>query len=182
MNLNVSIQPKTYHGKFRGTVLNNVDPMQLGRIQVAVPDVSSVLPTSWAMPCLPMSGINHGVFTLPAIGAGVWIEFEQGNPDHPIWVGGYWGVAAETPALSHTVPPGVPGLTMQTTTLNAVVINDTPGAGGVTIYCRGIPMIAVTDAGITIMNGKGAMINLVGPAVSVVGQPVDVNAGGLTVM
>jgi type VI secretion system (T6SS) baseplate-like injector VgrG len=173
---------KTYHGKYRATCINNVDPMQIGRIQVIVPDVSAVVPTSWAMPCLPISGINTGVFAVPAIGAGVWVEFEQGNPDHPIWVGGYWGLTAEIPALAHAVPPGVPGMTMQTTTLNAVVINDTPGVGGVTIFCRGVPMLAITDAGISILNGKGAMINLVGPAVSIVGQPVDVNVGGLTVI
>lgn len=178
----ISFEGKKYYGKYRATVLNNVDPMQLGRIQVIVPDVSSVLPSSWAMPCLPISGINNGVFAVPSIGAGVWVEFEHGDPDHPIWVGGYWGMAAETPALAHTVPPGVPGMTLQTTTLNGIVINDTPGAGGVTIYCRGVPMVVVSDAGITIMNGKGAMISLVGSAVSVVGQPVDVNLGGLTVM
>ena len=59
------------------------------------------------MPCLPVAGINTGVFTVPPIGAGVWIEFEQGDPDYPIWVGGYWGTAAEVPALAHAVPPGV---------------------------------------------------------------------------
>ena len=58
------------------------------------------------MPCLPGAGINTGVFTVPQIGAGVWIEFEQGDPDYPIWVGGYWGTAAEVPVLAHAVPPG----------------------------------------------------------------------------
>jgi Type VI secretion system/phage-baseplate injector OB domain len=176
-----SVGTKRYYGKYRGTVINNVDPMQIGRIQVVVPDVSAVSPTTWAMPCLPISGINTGVFAVPAVGAGVWIEFEQGNPDHPIWVGGYWGLTAEIPALSHAVPPGVSGMTLQSTTLNAIVINDTPGAGGVTIFCRGVPVIAINDAGVSIMNGKGAMISLVGTAVSVVGQPVDINLGGLTV-
>jgi hypothetical protein len=175
-------QPTKYYGKYRGTCINNVDPMQIGRIQLIVPDVSSVVPTSWAMPCLPISGINNGVFAVPEIGAGVWVEFEQGNPDFPIWVGGYWGLAAEVPALSHAVPPGVSGMTMQTLTLNAVVVNDAPGVGGVTIFCRGIPMLAITDVGIAINNGKGAMINLVGPSVSIVGQPVDINVGGLTVI
>lgn len=172
---------KTYYGKYRATVINNVDPLQIGRIQVMVPDVSAIAPSSWAMPCLPMSGINSGVFALPLKGAGVWVEFEQGNPDHPIWVGGYWGLPAETPVLAKTVPPGMPGLTMQTTTLNGVVINDTPGAGGVTIFCRGIPMVQVTDAGIMIGNGKGAAITMVGSAMSVVGFPVDINVGALTV-
>jgi len=166
---------KKYYGKYRGTVINNVDPLQIGRIQALVPDVSGAFPTSWAMPCLPISGINTGVFALPQIGAGVWIEFEQGDPDSPIWVGGYWGITAEIPALAHTVPPGVPGVTVQTTTLNGIVVNDTPGVGGVTVYCRGIPMISVTDVGIVIMNGKGAVLSMLGPV-------VDINAGALTVV
>ena len=66
------------------------------------------------MPCVPVAGINTGVFTVPLIGAGVWIEFERGDPDYPIWVGCYWGSAAEVPVLAHAVPPGVTGITLQT--------------------------------------------------------------------
>ena len=73
-----------YYGKYRGTVVNNVDPMQIGRIQAIVPDVSNIVPTSWAMPCVPVAGLQMGEFTVPPIGAGVWMEFEQGNPDYPI--------------------------------------------------------------------------------------------------
>ena len=58
------------------------------------------------MPCLPGAGINTGVFTVPQIGSGVWVEFEQGDPDRPIWVGGYWGTAAELPVLSHSGAAG----------------------------------------------------------------------------
>ena len=81
---------KRYFGKYRGTVINNVDPMQIGRIQAIVPDVSGVVPSSWAMPCLPGAGINTGVFTVPQVGSGVWIEFERGEASHPIWVGCFW--------------------------------------------------------------------------------------------
>ncbi len=93
-----------YFGKYRGTVLNNVDPMQMGRIQVLVPDVSGVVPTSWAMPCMPYGGINAGMFAVPLPGTGVWVEFEQGDPDYPIWVGTFWGSAAEVPKLAQTAP------------------------------------------------------------------------------
>ena len=86
--------------------VNNVDPLQIGRIQAIVPDVSGSIPTSWAMPCLPVAGINTGIFTVPQIGSGVWIEFEQGDPDYPIWVGGYWGTPAEVPALAHAGAAG----------------------------------------------------------------------------
>jgi hypothetical protein len=168
--------PRTFLGKYRGTVINNVDPMQIGRIQAIVPDVSNAVPTSWAMPCLPVSGINTGMFSVPAIGAGVWMEFEHGDPDHPIWVGGYWGSAAEVPALSHTVPPGVPGITLQTTLLNGIVISDVPGpTGGIQLMTKTGALISISDVGIVISNGKGAVISMVGPA-------VDINAGALTVM
>ena len=169
-------ETKKFFGKYRGTVVNNVDPMQIGRIQVMVPDVSNVMLSSWAMPCVPVAGINMGVFTVPLIGAGVWVEFEQGDPDYPIWVGCYWGTAAEVPMLSHMVPPAVPGITLQTPLKNGIVISDVPGpTGGIQIQTATGAMISVTDIGIMISNGKGAVINLTGPT-------VDINLGALTVV
>jgi hypothetical protein len=76
-------ETKKFYGKYRGTVMNNVDPMQMGRIQAIVPDVLGPIPTSFAMPCLPITGKQMGTFMLPQIGSGVWIEFEQGNPESP---------------------------------------------------------------------------------------------------
>src|SRR5262245_37713208 len=90
-------QQTKYYGKYRGSVAQNLDPLQLGRIQVLVPDVSNVALTSWAMPCVPIAGKQEGTFFVPQVGAGVWVEFEQGDPDYPIWVGGFWGIAAEVP-------------------------------------------------------------------------------------
>ncbi len=169
-------EPRRYYGKYRGTVVNNIDPMQIGRIQVIVPDVSNVMLSSWAMPCAPVAGINMGLFTVPLIGAGVWVEFEQGDPDYPIWVGCYWGTAAEVPLMSRTVPPAVPGITMQTPLKNGIVISDVPGpTGGIQIQTATGAMISVTDIGIMISNGKGAVINLTGPT-------VDINLGALTVL
>jgi uncharacterized protein involved in type VI secretion and phage assembly len=166
---------KKYYGKYRGTVINNVDPEQIGRIQAVVPDVSNVVPTSWAMPCLPGAGINTGMFTVPPIGGGVWIEFEQGNPDFPIWTGGYWGLTAEVPVMAHTVPPAIDGITLQTTLKNGIVISDLPGVGGIMIQSTTGASIIVNDVGIVITNGKGAIISMVGPV-------VDINAGALTVV
>src|SRR5262245_15949037 len=96
-----------YYGKNRGTVINNIDPLHLGRTQGMVPDVSNVVPTSWAMPCVPIAGKLEGTFFVPQIGAGVWVEFEQGDPDYPIWVGGFWGIAAEVPVAA-IAPPAIP--------------------------------------------------------------------------
>ena len=165
-----------FYGKYRATVLNNIDPMQIGRIQVIVPDVSNVIPTSWAMPCVPVAGIQMGMYTVPPIGSGVWVEFEQGDPDYPVWVGCFWGTAAEVPALARMVPPAVPGITFQTTLQNGVTINDVPGpTGGIMLKSATGATIIVNDTGIYIQNGKGAAITMLGPT-------VNVNNGSLTVL
>jgi uncharacterized protein involved in type VI secretion and phage assembly len=165
-----------YFGKYRGVVVNNVDPEQRGRIQAIVPDISNVIPTTWAMPCLPIGGVQMGVFGVPLIGAGVWIEFEQGDPDYPIWTGCFFGTVAEVPALSKTIPPVVPGITCQTPLQNGIAISDLPGpTGGIMLKSATGAMIIVNDTGIYIQNGKGASITLVGPTVTI-------NNGALTIV
>jgi uncharacterized protein involved in type VI secretion and phage assembly len=164
------------YGKYRATVINNVDPLQIGRVQVMVADVAGFIPSTWAMPCMPVAGINTGMFAVPMIGSGVWVEFERGDPDFPIWVGGYWGTGAEVPVLAHAVPPGINGITLQTPLKNGLVISDLPGpTGGIQIQTTSGAMISVNDVGIIISNGKGAAINMTGPT-------VDINLGALTVV
>lgn len=157
-----------YLGKYRGTVVNNIDPMQMGRIQAMVPDVSNVIPTTWAMPCLPVAGIQMGVYSVPPIGSGVWIEFEQGDADFPIWVGCFYGSAAEVPALSKTAPPAVPAITLQTTLQNGLIVSDLPGpTGGIMLRSATGATLIVNDTGIYIQNGKGASITMIGPNVTI---------------
>jgi len=157
-----------FYGKYRGTVVNNVDPLQTGRIQAIVPDVSSVIPTSWAMPCVPIAGKQMGTFVVPQVGAGVWVEFEQGDPDYPIWVGGFWGIAAEVPALALAGVPGNPNIVLQSMLQNAVVISDLPGpTGGIMLKSTTGASIIVNDTGIYIQNGKGASLVMVGPTVTI---------------
>lgn len=157
-----------FFGKYRGTVVNNIDPMQMGRIQAMVPDVSNLIPTTWAMPCLPVAGIQMGVFAVPPIGSGVWVEFEQGDPDFPIWVGCFYGSAAELPALSRTAPPPLSAITLQTTLQNGLIVSDLPGpTGGIMLKSATGASLIVNDTGIYIQNGKGASITMVGPNVTV---------------
>ena len=157
-----------YYGKYRGTVLQNVDPQQMGRIQVMVPDVSGLLPSSWAMPCVSIAGKQSGVYVVPQIGAGVWIEFEQGDPDYPIWTGGFWGIAAEVPMLALAGNPASPSIVLVSGLNNSLSISDLPGpTGGIMLKSTTGAMIVVNDIGITISNGKGATIVLAGPTVTI---------------
>ena len=165
--------PEKFYGKYRGTVINNVDPEQRYRIQATVSDISHIIPSTWALPCLPVGGPQMGMLTVPPIGASVWIEFEQGDPDYPIWVGSFWErefAPAEIPTLARVVPPGVPGITFQTVLQNGIVISDmppTPITGGIVLKSTTGAMIVVNDSGIYIENGKGASIKVVGPTVTI---------------
>jgi uncharacterized protein involved in type VI secretion and phage assembly len=164
----MSSKVKKFYGKYRGMVINNIDPLQMGRILAQVPDVSSLLPTSWAMPCVPMAGKQMGAYVLPQIGSGVWIEFEQGDPDYPIWVGGFWGSTAEVPALALAGNPVSPSIVLQTGLQNALIISDLPGpTGGIMLKSTTGASLIVNDTGIYIQNGKGASIIMVGPNVTI---------------
>jgi uncharacterized protein involved in type VI secretion and phage assembly len=149
--------------------------MQMARILVIVPDVGGITPSTWAMPCVPISGKQMGTFMMPQIGAGVWVQFEGGDPDYPVWTGGWWGNAAEVPALALAGLPASPSIVLQTTAQNAVVVSDLPGpTGGIMLKSTTGATLIVNDTGIYIQNGKGASIVMVGPTVTV-------NTGALVV-
>jgi uncharacterized protein involved in type VI secretion and phage assembly len=159
---------KKYYGVYRGTVVNNVDPLQIGRILALVPDVSNIIPKTWAMPCVPIAGKQMGTFVVPQVGAGVWVQFEQGDPDFPVWTGGFWGIAAEVPALALAGVPGDPNIVLQSTLQNAIVVSDLPGpTGGIMLKSTTGATIIVNDTGIYIQNGKGASLTMVGPTVTI---------------
>lgn len=165
-----------YFGKYRGLVINNVDPMQMGRLMVQVPDISGLIPSTWAMPCFPVTGKQMGVWAVPLIGSGVWVEFEQGDPDYPIWVGCFPGSTADVPALALAGNPVSPSIVLQTSLQNTIMISDMAGpTGGILLKTMTGAMIAINDVGITISNGKGAVIAMTGPT-------VNINAGALTII
>lgn len=161
----------SYFGKYRATVINNIDPEMRGRLQVMVPDVLGMVPTTWAEACTPLAGPTGppmGFYIVPPIGAGVWVEFEAGNPDYPIWVGCRWGTASDIPPLSKKGLPLSPPIVFQTIGQYSVVINDMPDpTGGIMLKSPTGASIIVNDTGIYIQNGKGASLTMIGPTVSI---------------
>ena len=150
-----------FFGKYRGKVENNIDPMQLGRVQVSVPAVLGEGSMSWAMPCVPYAGPGVGFFAIPPVGANIWVEFEGGDPDYPIWSGCFWGVG-EVPAQL-----AVAEMKVLKTDMGTITLNDLPGAGGITIETTTGMKIVINALGIEINNGQGGSIKLTGPQVSV---------------
>lgn len=76
---------KMFPGVYRGIVTNIIDPMQMGRLQASVPAVANGGKALWALPLTQIANSQRGVWLTPAIGGAVWIEFEQGKADYPIW-------------------------------------------------------------------------------------------------
>jgi uncharacterized protein involved in type VI secretion and phage assembly len=172
-----SEQPHRYYGKYRGVVVDNVDPEQIGRVTVQVPDVFGATTSNWANPCVPTAGIQAGCFMVPPIGSQVWVEFEKGDPEYPIWTGGFWGSSGEVPVSANdpaAIPPGQ-NILLQTTGQNMILLSDEVSSttGGIILKSTSGAMIVVNDAGIYLSNGKGAVISLIGPT-------VDINNGALT--
>ncbi len=164
---------KKCYGKYRGTVLNNVDPEQRGRLTLNVPDVLGAIPSTWAEPCVPLAGPTGppmGIYLVPPIGAGVWVEFEQGDPDSPIWSGCRWGSQSDVPAVVKAGNPADPNIVIQSLLQQMILISDmppTPVTGGIVLKSTTGAMIVVNDSGIYISNGKGATITMVGPTVTI---------------
>jgi hypothetical protein len=162
-----------YFGKYRGKVVNNVDPLNLGRVQVSCPAVLGEGTLSWAMPCAPYAGAGVGLFTVPPLQANVWVEFEGGDKDYPICAGVFWG-DNEVPAS-----PALPQMKVWKTDGITLTINDAQGGGQFTI--EGRPPVFPTPLTFT-FDSSGIEL-ATGPAkIKLSASGVSVNDGALEVL
>src|ERR1035438_5189858 len=116
--------PRKHYGKYRGGRGDKPDPLKLGRVVAVCPAIGDSLLT-WALPCVPWAGLQTGMFIVPPVGAGVWIEFEQGDIDYPIWSGCFWSDPAEVPLLSGALE-GQPGIAIQNELQTGIVLGVGP--------------------------------------------------------
>jgi uncharacterized protein involved in type VI secretion and phage assembly len=154
-----------FYGKYRGSVTDNKDPLMIGRVRAKVPDVLGDLESGWAMPCLPFAGSGMGFFALPKVGAGVWIEFEHGNPDYPIWAGCFIGSMADAP--SEWLAPPYKKVVVKTEGGHLLILDDTPGIGGITLQTSGGQKIVMNATSVEITDGQNGTIKMTGPQVSI---------------
>lgn len=159
-------------GKYRGVVTDNNDPLKLGRIRARVPDVTGDQETGWATPCVPFAGDKMGFYGLPKKGAGVWIEFEHGDPDYPLFAGCWWGASSELPAEAADEPTR--RVAIKTSAGHCIVFDDSDGKGGISITASGGQKLVIDSNGIELSDGQGGVIK-------VSGGKVTVNNGALEV-
>ena len=168
-----------YFGIYQGTVMFNADPMFSGRLMLSVPDVLSYSPSTWAEPCTPLAGPTGppmGVYMVPPPGTGVWVMFDKGDVNKPVWLGCRWGGPSDIPPLALTNPPD-PNIVIQSLLQNMIMVSDlppTPVTGGIMLKSTTGAMIVVNDSGIYISNGKGATITMIGPT-------INFNLGAMTI-
>jgi uncharacterized protein involved in type VI secretion and phage assembly len=170
---------KKYYGKYRGTVVSNLDPEQRGRLQVEVPDVLSLVPSTWAEACVPLSGtlgLPMGVYVVPPVGAAVWVEFEHGDPNLPIWVGCRFASVADVPSAALAGLRPDPNIIIQSLAKHMIMISDVPGLGGITLQSTAGAQLVVSDTGIVLSSGPG------GTSIVLTDAGIVCNSGALTVL
>jgi len=162
-----------FFGKYRGKVENNLDPLQQGRLQVSCPAVLGEGSLSWAMPCVPFAGSGKGFFALPPKGANLWVEFEGGDPDYPIWSGCFWGLG-EVPAQ-----PALEQMKMIKTDSITLTLSDLPGIGGFTLEVN--PPAVATPLKM-VFNAQGIELTNGAASIKLTPVSVSVNNGALEVI
>lgn len=196
-NLETSVEEskKKYYGVTVGKVINPLDPMMLGRVQVQLPFIDSLDLSPWARIALPMAGILHGTYFIPNLNDEVLVAFEHGDVNAPYIIGSLWNAMAPPPLQSPIpqirairtlagnqivfteVPPSV---TIQTAPTPPSVMPSPPTPTGpyqtIMMSTAGIqimsptPIQIMSPAGIQIVAGAN-IINLTPDGITITGAP-----------
>jgi uncharacterized protein involved in type VI secretion and phage assembly len=195
-----------FFGKYRALVVDNDDPERLGRLKVSVPSLlGDQVVTGWAVPCVPYGGgTDRGMLFVPEVGDGVWVEFEEGDLEFPIWVGTFWskpGGEPETPRpndqdgaeASETQTPPTRKI-IKTFAGHTIQFEDASGgvrilvadgqnenriafaSDGLTITSKG-DVVTLADDGITIEDSHGNTITMSQTSGALGGPGISVNGG-----
>jgi uncharacterized protein involved in type VI secretion and phage assembly len=172
----IRLVERRYHGKYRGLVVDNADPERLARLRVRVPSVlGDKVVTGWALPCAPYGGMgNQGLLAVPDVGAGVWVEFEEGDLEFPVWVGTFWSKPGGTNELpkanradgneSSTPAPPTRKI-LKTAKGHTIQIEDADGGDLVLIHeATHKHTVALDATGITITDGSGNFVKMTADA------------------
>ncbi|HKQ05856.1 MAG TPA: phage baseplate assembly protein V [Blastocatellia bacterium] len=187
-----------YYGKYRAFVVDNADPENRGRLRLRVPSIlGNEVVSGWALPCAPYGGAaEQGFFFIPEVDAGVWVEFEAGNLDFPIWVGTFWskpGGSSEVPSPAKDQSPPTSKIIK---TLNhtieladesgseAIKITDAANSNTVVIDKDGMKLedansnkVTLDDSGIKIEDKNGNLITMDSSSVTIKSSQIKIGDG-----
>lgn len=154
-----------FRGKFSGTVVDNNDSDRDGKLQISLPQILGDT-QPWARPCVPYAAQGLGLFIMPPKGTRVWVEFEDGNLDQPIWTGFEWPKGGAPAAKAEEMMIATPSGTIK--------FNDQNDKGEIVITA-GKMEIALGDGAVTIKSGDGATVELKGKSTAINGDGLEVD-------
>ena len=156
---------KRFFGKYPG-IVEQLDDQKYGRLRAYVQGVYGDELSPWALPCVPFAGDKHGVVWLPEKGDGVWFEFVAGDPNRPIWTGGWWGSGNLDDDLDkHTTRAFI------TTAGHRITLDD--DGNKVTVEHASGAKVELTDSALTLECSSGKVV--------LDASGVNINDGALTV-
>ncbi len=150
-----------YYGKYRGRVTDNSDPDNLGRVKAKVPRLLEDKETGWALPAFIYGGAaEQGLFAVPDVDAGVWIEFEGGDLSYPIWTGTWY----TSGAVPESAQPGKK--VFKTKSAHKIVLDD--DGGSIEITDTNGNSIKMDASAIKISTGSATKIVIEAPLIELV--------------
>jgi hypothetical protein len=150
-----------FFGKYRGQITDNNDPDNLGRIKAKVPRVLGDEESGWALPAFIYGGASEqGLFALPDVGAGVWIEFEGGDLSYPVWTGTWY----TSGAIPESAGPGQKVL--KTKSGHKIVLDD--DAGSVALTDSNGNTVTMASDTIKIAAGSATTVIVDGPQIQLI--------------
>ncbi len=147
-------------GKYRGAVVDNKDEQRLGRLRVSIPSLFGDGESTWALPCLPFGGFaRQGMFFIPEEGSLVWVEFEEGDIQRPIWTGIFWAKSEDLPEGAAKQAPTT--RVLQTPSGHRLLFEDAEGEGRVTLsHANNAELTIEPDGSVELTNAAGMTLKL----------------------
>lgn len=185
-NLAIRSQEK-YYGKYRGLVVDNQDPETRARLRLQIPAIlGNEAESHWAEPCLPFGGLtDQGLFLVPEVGAQVWVEFEAGNINSPIWTGTTWQQSSDVPEEAADRSPNMRQL--KTPSGQILSFDDTEGEEEIRLYHPSEAELKIDPEGVvqvTDAAGASLTLNAAGSSIEIVdsnGNSMVMDSSGITV-
>lgn len=153
-----------FYGVTTGRVINPIDPMLLGRVQVQLPFIDSLDLSPWARVATPMAGIAHGTYFIPNLGDEVLVAFEHGDVNAPYIIGSLWSAFAPPP-----LPSPLPQIRMIRTLVgNTIMFTEAPPS--ITLFLPSGQTIVMSPAGVQILS-HASVIGITPDGVTISGNP-----------
>lgn len=128
-----------FYGIYRGIVEWNLDPLEIGRVKARIPQIHGMLPNvigesgiapkslPWASPCFMGAGtFDSGQYDVPPIGSVIWVIFEAGDPESPVYIGGWPSIPEKAQEMNTIVSKSIPGKQVSMGTWSSPANLDTP--------------------------------------------------------